>query len=83
MLQKKRLEYLMSQSEIYAHFMATKLGVSEDLVKEKHESTPVKRVDVDQRAARIHIAGMINDNRKRLDDFDDHDRDEIEAEDLE
>lgn len=27
MLQKKRLEYLMQQSEIYAHFMSTKLGV--------------------------------------------------------
>jgi hypothetical protein len=25
---------------------------------------------------------MINENRKRLDDFDDHDRDEINEEDL-
>ena len=87
MLQKKRLEYLMSQSEIYAHFMATKLGVSEDVNKLKQEmastsTSPVKRVDVDQRAARIHIAGMINENRKRLDDFDDHDREEINEEDL-
>ena len=44
--------------------------------------TKVKKVDVDKRAARIHIAGMINDNRKRLDDYDDHDRDEILEEDL-
>lgn len=42
----------------------------------------VKRVDVDQRAARIHIAGMINENRKRLDEFDDHDREEINEDDL-
>lgn len=67
--------------------MATKLGVSEDVNKLKQEmastsTSPVKRVDVDQRAARIHIAGMINENRKRLDDFDDHDREEINEEDL-
>lgn len=30
MLQKKRLEYLMQQSEIYAHFMAKKIGVADD-----------------------------------------------------
>ncbi len=28
LLQKKRLEYLMKQSEIYAHFMANKMGMS-------------------------------------------------------
>ena len=27
LLQKKRLEYLMKQSEIYAHFMANKMGM--------------------------------------------------------
>lgn len=27
LLQKKRLEYLMKQSEIYAHFMAVKVGM--------------------------------------------------------
>jgi len=37
----------MQQSEIYAHFMATKLGVSEDLNKEKVEMSKVERVDVD------------------------------------
>lgn len=26
-LQKKRLEFLMNQSELYAHFMAKKLGI--------------------------------------------------------
>ena len=26
-LQKRRLEYLMKQSEIYAHFMANKMGM--------------------------------------------------------
>ena len=37
LLQKKRLEYLMQQSEIYAHFMATKLGVADDHKKGKED----------------------------------------------
>jgi DNA helicase INO80 len=31
LLQKKRLEYLMKQSEIYAHFMANKMGMSSEV----------------------------------------------------
>jgi len=66
--------------------MATKLGVADDLHKVKEEmqlsKSPTKKVDVDKRAARIHIAGLINENRRRLDDFDDHDRDEINEDDL-
>lgn len=30
MLQKKRLEFIMQQSEIYAHFMSKKLGLVEE-----------------------------------------------------
>lgn len=30
MLQKKRLEFIMQQSEIYAHFMSKKLGLAEE-----------------------------------------------------
>ncbi len=30
MLQKKRLEFLMRQSDIYAHFMAKKLGINQE-----------------------------------------------------
>lgn len=37
----------MQQSEIYAHFMAAKLGVSDELNKEKIEQSKVERVDVD------------------------------------
>ena len=50
----------MQQSEVYAHFMARKLGVSEDHNKGKTEvaeteqqNESMKRVDVDTRAARI------------------------------
>ena len=34
-MQKKRLEYLMKQSDIYAHFMAKKLGLTEEEEKDK------------------------------------------------
>lgn len=30
LLQKKRLEFIMQQSEIYAHFMSKKLGLSDE-----------------------------------------------------
>lgn len=89
MLQKKRLEYLMSQSEIYAHFMAAKLGVvDEQKVKEgelemNKNSDLYKKVAIDRRAARINVKEMINENYKRLDEFDHHDRDEVGEDDLE
>jgi len=76
----------MQQSEVYAHFMATKLGVADDLAKGKEGNelrSPSKhRVDVDMKQARSNVANMINENRKRLDEFDDHDRDEVEEDDL-
>jgi len=33
LLQKKRLEFIMKQSEIYAHFMSRKLGLQEEQQK--------------------------------------------------
>lgn len=30
LLQKKRLEFIMQQSEIYAHFMSKKLGLADE-----------------------------------------------------
>lgn len=42
-----------------------------------------KKLEIDKKAARKQIVGIINENRKRLDDFDDHDRDEVREEDLE
>lgn len=37
LLQKKRLEYLMKQSEIYAHFMANKMGMTAETKKDELE----------------------------------------------
>lgn len=64
--------------------MAAKLGVADDHQKTRDEVqvSTVRRVDVDQRAAKMHVASIINENRKRLDEFDDHDRESINEEDL-
>lgn len=43
-MQKKRLEYLMKQSDIYAHFMAKKLGLTADEEKEKQKEEEAKEV---------------------------------------
>ena len=89
MLQKKRLEYLMSQSEIYAHFMAAKLGVVDEQKTKSNEMEMdknhelYKKVNIDRRAARINVKEMINENYKRLDEFDEHDREEVNDDDLE
>jgi chromatin-remodeling ATPase INO80 len=75
-LQKKRLEFIMQQSEIYAHFMSKKLGLSEELQKQKQDAEDderresFKRLDIDEKEARQNIAQMINDNRGRVNDFD-------------
>lgn len=51
--------------------MAKKLGVSEDLEKHKGDGNSSKqRVEIDQKAARKQIAGIINENMRRLDEFD-------------
>lgn len=52
--------------------MANKLGVNEELEKKKNEdgsvgkSALMKKVEIDRRAARINVAGMINENRRRI-----------------
>ena len=69
--------------------MSKKLGVDDDHQKGKNElndeqkNEEVKRGDVDTRAARQQIAGMINENYQRLNDFDDHERESVKEEDLE
>ena len=75
-MQKKRLEYLMKQSEIYAHFMANKMGMSKEMkdtrsdVLEAEAHAKYKRVDVDEVNARKRMAKMINEEKKRLKNFD-------------
>jgi DNA helicase INO80 len=76
LLQRKRLEYLMKQSEIYAHFMANKMGMTEELKEQKKDVLAeeakhnYKRVEIDEVNARKRMAKMINEDKRRLKHFD-------------
>ena len=77
----------MQQSEIYAHFMAVKIGKYDEQKKGQEDIDndgfkKDKRLDIDQQAARKQIAGIINENRKRLDEYDNRERVEVDEEDL-
>ena len=54
LLQKKRLEFIMQQSEIYAHFMSKKLGLVEEQKKqmsmdlEEEKKDNFRRVEIDE-----------------------------------
>lgn len=75
-MQRKRLEYLMKQSEIYAHFMANKMGMTEELKEQKKDVLAeeakhnYKRVEIDEVNARKRMAKMINEDKRRLKHFD-------------
>ena len=66
----------MKQSEIYAHFMANKMGMTEELKEAKADTMKeenalgYRRVEVDEQNARKRMAKMINDDKKRLKEFD-------------
>ena len=82
LLQRKRLEFLMRQSDLYAHFMARKLGmhteekteskdgVVEDRSQDKAPPPPIDRPEIDEEAALKSIQGMINEQRENLRQFD-------------
>ena len=76
LLQKKRLEYLMKQSEIYAHFMANKMGMQKEMKEQKGDvleaeaQAGYKRAEVDEGNARKRMAKMINEEKRRLREFD-------------
>lgn len=82
LLQKKRLEFLMKQSDIYAHFMARKLGIAiqdepneneakqEDSNKENKEVRFKMDVEIDENAALENVHMMINEQREMLMNFD-------------
>ena len=87
-MQKKRLEYLMKQSEIYAHFMANKMGMTAETKTDEQEyiaaesGIGVKRVGIDEASARKKMAKMINEDRSRLRDFDGSEASVVDEEDL-
>lgn len=66
----------MQQSEIYAHFMAKKLGLSDEQQKQKQQDMDdekegnFRRVQIDETEAKQNIKSMINDNISRVHQFD-------------
>ena len=66
----------MKQSEIYAHFMANKMGMQKEMkeqrdqVLEEEENAKYQRVEVDEKNARKRMAKMINEDKRRLREFD-------------
>ncbi|KAL4449582.1 hypothetical protein ABPG74_007405 [Tetrahymena malaccensis] len=84
LLQKKRLEFLMKQSDLYAHFMAQKLGIAmNDKTNAALEAIPMpevdqydpllfkgQKIDIDEGEAAFGVSALINDRRKELLQFD-------------
>ena len=61
--QRKRLEYIMRQSDIYSHFMAQKLGIAPS-----HSAT-VSSIGADEENARESVRKMIKEHREHLEKF--------------
>ena len=78
----------MKQSEIYAHFMANKMGLSaeakrdEDEQKAAEKDIGISRINVDEISARKNMAKMINEDRKRLRDYDGSSASQVDEEEL-
>lgn len=61
--QRKRLEYIMRQSDIYSHFMAQKLGIA------PVHTTTVSSMGAEEENARESVRTMIKEHREHLEKF--------------
>lgn len=61
--QRKRLEYIMRQSDIYSHFMAQKLGIAPIV------PSNVSSIFTDEENARESVRKMIKEHREHLEKF--------------
>lgn len=61
--QRKRLEYIMRQSDIYSHFMAQKLGIAPS------HTTTVSSIGAEEENARESVRKMIKEHREHLEKF--------------
>jgi len=64
----RRLEFLLKESDIYAHFMAKKLGIETEALPELSSGVP--RVEIDEEAAKLNISEMINEQKENLRKYD-------------
>lgn len=69
-LHKKRLAFLMAQSDIYAHFMAKKLGihnnVDEPIANPEEMYKDFKDVEIDEDQALANVTDIINSQREQV-----------------
>lgn len=63
--QKKKIEYLIKQSDIYAHIMAEKLGIREE-GRKKEPGPPGLLTQEEVQRARQKVNGMIRQNQERV-----------------
>ncbi|CAD8058829.1 unnamed protein product [Paramecium sonneborni] len=78
-LQQKRLEFLMKQSDIYAHFMAKKLGINLDI---QIQNTNGYIEEIDELKAFESVQKVINDNRRQLQQFDGKEQENVQMQEL-
>ncbi|CAK82325.1 unnamed protein product (macronuclear) [Paramecium tetraurelia] len=78
LLQQKRLEFLMKQSDIYAHFMAKKLGITLDNQIQQSNGN----VEIDEAKAFETVQRVINDNRRQLQQFDGKEQENVQIQEL-
>ena len=82
LLQQKKLAFLMKQSDIYAHFMAKKLGIHknsdekrrDEKIKELEKTVEIAsdKVEIDEKAALENVTKMINQQRRKVEIYDKH-----------
>jgi DNA helicase INO80 len=72
LLMKKRLEFLITQSNIYANFMARKLGVVQEESPNQFipKPEPDPEVDIDENLAKKRVQAMMNSHIESVRIFD-------------
>ena len=74
--QRKRLEYIMRQSDIYSHFMAQKLGIA------LQHTTTVSSICAEEENARDSVRNMIKEHREHLEKFGPNNTDNEDLKDI-
>ena len=70
--QQRRLVFILRQSELYSHFMATKLGVNGDQKKELEKIQPLidTKIDIDEEAANLSVNQIITNKMENMEKFE-------------
>lgn len=72
-LHKKRLAFLMKQSDIYAHFMAKKLGIHTNSEEAQQNPDDLERdfkdVEIDEEQALANVSDIINSQKRHVESY--------------